>query len=209
MAQRNSLQGTLQLFVFFFLSLSLSPLHRCRIIMTVDLLEIPSLCSNGTWAWICLVSVNSHLKALEGTTVFMFSWRYADLSVFCLWLSVLTAWLEFLWGEVSPKGGSIWVWWLELIVTLTQAEGLSEALSTLGWPVGMIVRDCLVKLIDVGRPSPAWVAPFPSQGSLNCISGETELKWTCKQVSKQTLIYFCSVSVMWLAIWFLSPRTYL
>ena len=57
-----------------FTYLSLSPLHRCKIIMSVDPLDIPSppgtasICINSTWAWICLVSVNSDLKALEGTT---------------------------------------------------------------------------------------------------------------------------------------------
>lgn len=68
MAQMNSLQDNLKWFIFSLLSLSLAPL-----LMSVEPLEIPSthgmasLCSNGTWAWICPVLVYSDLRALEGT----------------------------------------------------------------------------------------------------------------------------------------------
>lgn len=50
----------------------------------------------------------------------------------------------------------------------------------------VFVRDCLnavvlwaclwvVVLIDVGRFSPSWAAPFPRQGMVQCMSGEIEL----------------------------------
>lgn len=35
-----------------------------------------------------------------------------------------------------------------------------------GWPVGMSVEDC-IKLIDTGRLSPLWLAPFLRQGLLD------------------------------------------
>lgn len=43
--------------------------------------------------------------------------------------------------------------------------------------------DCL-KVIDMGKPSPLWVAPFPKQELLNCVR-EDEIKLsTSKRVSK-------------------------
>lgn len=48
-------------------------------------------------------------------------------------------------------------------------------------------RDCLnLLLLDGGRPSPLWVAPFPRVGILYCISIERELstsKHACVHVS--------------------------
>lgn len=48
-------------------------------------LDLP--CLNKFWS-----------KSTGGNNYSMYSWRHTDLSVFCLWLSVLTAWLE------SPRG---------------------------------------------------------------------------------------------------------
>ena len=44
---------------------------------------------------------------------------------------------------------------------ITWEESLSKRLSTLGCAVGMSVEVVLIKLIDVGRPSPLWVVPLP------------------------------------------------
>ena len=51
---------------------------------------------------------------------------------------------------------------------ITWAENLSKTLSALGWPGGMswvcVWRDQFIKLTEMGRPSPMWVASSPKQG---------------------------------------------
>lgn len=47
---------------------------------------------------------------------------------------------------------------------------------------GLFCGVVLIKLFDVGRPSPLWAQPFPRQGVLNYVSGETKLH-TNMQVS--------------------------
>lgn len=58
-------------------------------------------------------------------------------------------------------------------------ESLNEGLSGSGWPVRMLGVGVggrgtiiFIKLIDLGRPSLPWAAPFPSLGILNCLRVE-------------------------------------
>lgn len=51
-------------------------------------------------------------------------------------------------------------------------KSLSEELSTLDWPGDTPVGDLSTLLIDIGRPSPAWVAPSPKMGILHYIRRE-------------------------------------
>jgi hypothetical protein len=56
---------------------------------------------------------------------------------------------------------------------LATAWNVSEEMYILGWSVDMsMAGGILIKFINVGRPSPLWVAPFPIQKALNCIRVE-------------------------------------
>lgn len=54
------------------------------------------------------------------------------------------------------------------------------------------------KLIDVGRPNPLWVAPFPRQGILECVRVEKSIR-----TNKQAFIYLFSL-YSWLSCDWLS-----
>lgn len=70
-----------------------------------------------------------------------------------------------------------WILCLDLTVSLTQPriileKNLSEGLSKLGYPCACLWTTVLIKLTDVGIPSPLWAAVFPRQRTLNCLEGE-------------------------------------
>lgn len=89
-------------------------------------------------------------------------------------------------------------WWLDLIANSIQPRITwgkeSQRGNHLQW---IVLQACLeemvsIKLTDLGRPSPLWVALFPRLGILNYVRVEKS-RWSqaSKQVSMRELISFC------------------
>lgn len=65
---------------------------------------------------------------------------------------------------ISYLSETLHLWWLILMVNLTQSdtwkENINEGLSEWGWPVAFSVQDCLDYINDLERACIKWTAPF-------------------------------------------------
>lgn len=79
-----------------------------------------------------------------------------------LLIAIVTHTMELNW--ISHLSETLHLWWLILMVNLTQSdtwkETINEGLSGWGWPLAMSVQDCPDYINDPERACIKWTAPF-------------------------------------------------
>lgn len=99
-------------------------------------------------------------------------------------------------AQFSPKHSMMDRFNCQLDATYNHLEeSLSNRLSTSTWPR----ENILIKLIDVGRPSPLWVVTFPKQSLLKCRRvGKSD--WAQPASKHIRFSAFLTGDVMWLPV---------
>lgn len=99
-------------------------------------------------------------------------------------------------AQFSPKHSMMPGFNCQLYATYNHLEeSLSNRLSTSTWPRGNI----LIKLIDVGRPSPLWAVTLPKQSLLNCRRVEKS-NWAQPASKHIRFSALLTGDVMWLPV---------